>query len=585
MREKARKSLRKLYSRRSFLGRLGGILAAVAGTAVLGVKFGGRTGGVELDSSGGPPRPPPPSAHFSGNVSLPAGFTVPAGETWNFDPAVSTTVTVSANVIVNGVLQMRPANAGIIHTLRFTGVNEANFVGGGMDPIASDVGLWVMGAGKLDLQGSAKVPWNRTGTDPTWTGSDELKVTPVTPGNYTSAPFTLGGAVPSWNGHVAEVLNLTRNVRIEGTATGRSHIFIRSTVAQTVNNTAIRYMGPRKGTPSALVLGRYGLHFHHCSNGSNGSHIDNTVIRDIGSWGLVPHDSQGTSATGTIVYSCMGDAFTWDYGELTSNTLWDGCVAAELEGPAGQAVFTQSGFTLGRGSGNICRNSVAVTNRGGYPGSPGFNWPEGANGAPNVWTFDNNLAHNNNRNGIWVWQNDANSHVITNHTSYLNGVSEIDHGAYENCYQYRDMVLEGAALEAVLQHALGPDPNGSPPASQLPPHVFERITLRGRGVTPNAIRATATVSSHGSPVTYKEWTIDGLTGKAFVVENGATVGGFLKGLYDFVRCTVNGADFEPTNVQIISAVAGTRIRSQRRNGTAWQMDYQGNVTTIPPFAP
>ncbi len=48
------------------------------------------------------------------------------------------------------------------------------------------------------------------------------------------------------NQWTAEVMNLTRNVRIEGTPTGKGHIFIRSTQPHTIKYIAIRNMGARK---------------------------------------------------------------------------------------------------------------------------------------------------------------------------------------------------------------------------------------------------------------------------------------------------------------------------------------------------
>ncbi|MEX1126049.1 MAG: hypothetical protein WEE53_10355, partial [Acidimicrobiia bacterium] len=85
----------------------------------------------------------------SGDQSYPEGFTIPADELWVFDPEVDTTVTVSANVVVLGELVMQPASEDVEHALIFEGVDESAFVGGGMDPLASDVGLWVMGDGQL----------------------------------------------------------------------------------------------------------------------------------------------------------------------------------------------------------------------------------------------------------------------------------------------------------------------------------------------------------------------------------------------------------------------------------------------------
>jgi hypothetical protein len=56
-------------------------------------------------------------------------------------------------------------------------------------------------------------------------------------------------AHPEVNGQwSAEVMNLTRNVRIEGTATGPTHVFIRSTKPQSIKYAQIRHVSIFKGS-------------------------------------------------------------------------------------------------------------------------------------------------------------------------------------------------------------------------------------------------------------------------------------------------------------------------------------------------
>ncbi len=154
--------------------------------------------------------------------------------------------------------------------------------------LATDVGMWITGDGMLDAIGTSKTPWtNLTGSanvndtsitvdDATgWQVGDSLVITP------TQAP-TAGNA--SWNGYdertissisgntitldsalsydhpevnntwTAEVLNLTRNVKIGGTGdgsadpanNGRAHLmFLSTNNAQTVKNLELHDMGPR----------------------------------------------------------------------------------------------------------------------------------------------------------------------------------------------------------------------------------------------------------------------------------------------------------------------------------------------------
>jgi hypothetical protein len=102
--------------------------------------------------------------------------------------------------------------------------------------------------------------------------------------NGSFSTFVKGSPVPRARADVpaAEVLNLTRNVRIEGTPGGRSHVFIRNDVPtiHTIRDVALRYLGPRKGKKK--VLGRYALHFHMCGASTKGSAVEATVVRDAG---------------------------------------------------------------------------------------------------------------------------------------------------------------------------------------------------------------------------------------------------------------------------------------------------------------
>lgn len=84
------------------------------------------------------------------------GFTVPADEVWAFHPDADTTVETTDNVVVEGTLVMPPSSVDVVHTLEFVGVDETQMVGGGMEVIDADVGLWVVEDGQLDLQGARR---------------------------------------------------------------------------------------------------------------------------------------------------------------------------------------------------------------------------------------------------------------------------------------------------------------------------------------------------------------------------------------------------------------------------------------------
>ncbi|HYN17842.1 MAG TPA: G8 domain-containing protein, partial [Actinomycetes bacterium] len=285
-----------------------------------------------------------------------AGVTVEPGGELIFQPSASRKLQSTGNVVVKGRLVMRPASASVEHLLVFQGVDEARMVGGGMDVVKADVGLWVMGAGTLDLAGTARRAWTRltgavaAGTTrlslkdaPTgWRPGDELLVAPTLapdqPDNWKAysaaklrsvsgrsvtldrptsfAPPAVDIVTDAGSGRVqtAEVLNLSRNVRIEGTPGHRSHVFIRSSRPQKVKDVAIRHMGPRKPAEefTELVLGRYGLHLHMCGDGSRGSEVEGVVIRDTGSHTFVPHLSNGIAFRDCISHNTFEDAFWWD---------------------------------------------------------------------------------------------------------------------------------------------------------------------------------------------------------------------------------------------------------------------------------
>ena len=120
---------------------------------------------------------------------------------------------------------MKP-RPGVTHTLRFVGIDERDFVGGGMDVLESDVGLWVMGSGRLDIRGEPARRMESEGN-----GSD-LEVDRRDPDDAvrarrrhrrsrrTRASLATRRRRPNGRVFTQEAFNLTRSVRIEGTPSG-----------------------------------------------------------------------------------------------------------------------------------------------------------------------------------------------------------------------------------------------------------------------------------------------------------------------------------------------------------------------------
>ena len=399
----------------------------------------------------------PPGA-ITGHV--PGGFTVRSGETRR----IFGLVTTDRNVIVEGRLEMRAGD-----TLRFVDVDESRFVGEGMDPLPSDVGLWVMGAGVLDAQGTEKEPWNRSGDAPSWSDADELVIAPTAVGATEFAPFTRGAEVPRAHPSVppAEVLNLTRDCTIEGTPGHRSHVFIRSTSPQVIRHVSLLHLGPRKD--DLKVAGRWPLHFHHNMHSQHGVVVEGVVVRKGGSHAFVAHNSNGITFRRCIAYDVQEDAYWWDPDTIeskdatpvnfTDDTTYDRCVAAAVKiGDEGDGLRL-CGFNLGKGlqpGSNRCVGCVGVGVLGGS-NCAGFGWQEHNQGAP--WLFEDNVSHNNAAHGLFTWQNLGPAiHTMLGFVSYRNRDAGVAVGAYEGAWQFRNPLLVENGSSGVLQHARSMDP-------------------------------------------------------------------------------------------------------------------------------
>ncbi|CAN5320874.1 MAG: right-handed parallel beta-helix repeat-containing protein [Acidimicrobiia bacterium] len=507
---------------------------------------------------------------LSGDESFPDGFVVPAGQVWMFDPDVSTTVEVAANVVVEGTLVMRPSSAEVEHLLRFVDIDEDAMVGGGMEPLATDVGLWVVGDGMLDLQGTEKTPWGYQWDD-AWEG-DEVVAAPNQPGDYTTfAPVTGPDDVPPPNdlGYPTELLDLSRNVRIEGTETGRTHVFVHSSRPQTIRFVAIRHVAPAPDGPDtreqpSSQTGRYGLHIHMNADASRGTLVEGVVIRDAGNHAFVPHGSNGVTFKNTIAYNVYGEAYWWDPstmlhpGNESNDILWDGTVAALVytDGNRGAA------FSLGGGENLTLVNAVAVGIQRAGRDTAGFQWPGHDEG---VWNFRDNIAHNNHGNGIFVWQNTKLTHLVEDFLAYYNAKAGIHHGAYRNAYHYRNLLLlangEGEETDiAVRSSAVGTETRDGGNAMQL----WEDVETGGA-----VLRTTGHAQDAAAPIRFVDCDFS-------EVILGEGQGHF--SIYEFVDCGLGPEDITVEGMHPDSVVRG------QNGGEAWQMNGDGSVAAIDPFA-
>jgi hypothetical protein len=537
-----------------------------------------------------------------------AGAAIERGGMLIFERGAARTLRTTGNVVVRGELVMRPGSREVIHRIVFLDVDEERFVGGGHDVLSTDVGLWVVGGGKLDLSGSPKQAWalavgSATGGDTTitldreplgWIPGDEISIAPTAPPdspghrNFHEArvvsvsgtvvtldrsPMQDHPAVPSSDGRsfTAEVINLTRNVRIEGTPGGRTHVFIRSRRRQLISFASVRHSGPRRrrGSFTKSVLGRYGVHFHHAYEGSRGSLVEGVVVRDCGNHCFVPHVSHGITFRSCIAYDSFETPFWWDEGDVTNHVTWEECISALVEPDDQTVAHDITGFFLGKGEGNVARRCTAV-GIGGRLTASGFQWPpEPANA---VWIFEDCIAHNNAVNGIFVWQRVPDVSTIERFAGYHNGKAGIEHGSFKNAFVYSDSLLLGNAGAQVMLHANSTVTGGTG-------LTFSSVRMEGGGAGVDILHHTIATPD---PVRFESCSF---AGGDQVPVRVSEQGGGAGGKSDFLLCTVGpgGRDLEPSDFLVQFMSPATELRVQGADDTAFRLERDGGGVPIPPF--
>jgi hypothetical protein len=515
-----------------------------------------------------------------------------------FDPSTSVTITSTKNILVAGLLEMLSPRPAVIQTIRFVGVNENSFVGGGMDPVATDVGIWVTGAGRLHLQGADKTSWSNSadaiGSGATtitvndaagWQPGDELIISPTLAGSQQADNVTVNSinglnvglkkGVSSThplinNRWTAEVGNLTRNVRIEGTAAGRSHVFIRSTSPQYIRNVAFRYLGSRKDQNGDnikdLVLGRYGIHFHHCDDGSDGSMVQGCVMRDIGNHAYVPHVSHGIEFRDNIAFNCTEAPFWWDLPDATHRSTWVHNLVVQpnyvfhsmdFDTPGSQELGVHA-FVLGMGDDNRCDSNVVAGQVSDATINAAYDWEE--MNIESAWGFKGNTVHNSEI-GIRSWQNNGKNHVLEQTVIY-NCATGVLHGAYVNNYTYQGGYLYNAVFE---DHA----------ASAANGVRIENMTLDGAGLVDYPFHIVSTGPAPGErPILIRSCVIKGGKKGAILDESADNVKSV-----DVIQSDITGA------VKVSSgAKAGETIRVQPVGSQPYKVTKSGK-SNIAAFAP
>lgn len=204
----------------------------------------------------------------------------------------------------------------------------------------------------------------------------------------------------------------------------------------------LRYFAVNNSGTSAL--GDYSIHFHHNGNSTRGTLVEGVAVVGSRNHAFVPHASHGITFRDTIAKNGKCEAYWWDPPEFQStdqsnnsvDILYDHALADGVTNCAGDnRGFRLAAFELGAGKGNVVRNSVARNVKPSHPKDcSGFKWPELNNKQPSSWTFTNNASYGSQCNGVFVWQNDSEDHIVNGFKG-----DGIDHGAYTNRYDYRNV--------------------------------------------------------------------------------------------------------------------------------------------------
>ena len=307
----------------------------------------------------------------------------------------------------------------------------------------------VRNGGQVDLQGIPKSGWVR-GVNPSgWQAGDRVLTAPAGVGEYGAGGFHAGSpeVVTMADGRsiAAEQFNLTRSIVIDNVSRFMFHL---GAGRQVLKHLAVTNSGV------AGELGFYPIHFHKNGDTTRGSLVEGVVVENGRFHAFVPHASHGITFLDCVAYNTTEHAYWWDSppsdGDTSNDTrdvVWQHCLAALVSTPS--KGHRLAAFVLGASSGNRCIDCTAVAVQGGK-NSSGFVWPEKGHG---IWEFRGCVAHNNESNGIFVWQNTDTQNSINDFIAYRCGRAGVEHGAYVNSFKYVNLTISDTAT-AVISHAL-----------------------------------------------------------------------------------------------------------------------------------
>ena len=496
----------------------------------------------------------------------PEGITVEKGQT----ARVEGLVTTPKNVVVHGTLVMRPGSH-----LRFRDVDMTKYVGAkdqAHQPVVdSDVGLWVTEHGVLDIAGSPKQGWNRTGSHPTWSSSDEYWISPTDPGDFDPRPWSLGDDVPQFDPRVpaAEVINVTRDVVIEGPA----HIHVHSHKPQRIEYVQLRSMGVSNKAHEGPVLGRYALHIHHGKDGTRGTLIRGVAAINSKGRVFVPHQSHGITMRENVSVNSYAEALWWDKGDKTEDLLVDRLAATGVHMPREVAGTSRNipVVALKSNEGATISNS-AVSAARGRSRALGFHW--NTSRAHRLehraqWNFHDNVTHNNEGYGLRFWFNDRWAHEVVDSFIYNNGSGGINNGAYGNANRYTNVLLLNNGDSGITHHS-----SSREQTEDGGPSRYTGVKVEGSGPALEIGRL------RGTPANRQEFVGCELNGSPKVLIDSSD-----KTENPFIALFRDCGDLTPDDIvfggsRISSALDGSSIIIEHPNGRAWEITVENGRKVV-----
>ncbi len=346
------------------------------------------------------------------------GFIVPAGETWEFDPDRRHHHPVTGNVVVKGTLVMRPNSSAITHTLIFTDIDESDFEGGGgTTPTAvefpNDIGLWVQGAGALDIQGSTVVPWARS-WQAGWAG-DEVRAAPHRAEQLEELPTGRSGAGRGARGERPRIPHRAAQPDQERDHQGHRRrpcphpdSLVRTAdhqVRHDPTHGARRSPGSRTRTPTSPAATRSTSTTARARAGRSSRGSWSATRATAPSCPTAPTASPSTTPSPTTSWAPPTGG---THPRRQPGAPRERRHRLQRRGGRQDMGLGIPDPPLGRLRARRRRSTRPSSTRwrsgmqGGGKDNSGFFWPATAEG---VWTFVNNRAHNNNAHGVFVWQN------------------------------------------------------------------------------------------------------------------------------------------------------------------------------------